>query len=62
MKVIRANEDSVVIEGGSGIQLTITDTPKGNLRLTETGKYIQNLHVIPGSGNSVVITSSRNEY
>lgn len=62
MKVIRANEDSVVIQGANDIQLTITETPKGNLRLTETGRYIQTLHVIPSSGNSVVIESSREEF
>lgn len=62
MKVIRATEDSVVIESSNGVCLNIAETPKGNLRLTETGKYIKNLHVIPSSSNSVVIASSREEY
>lgn len=58
MEIIRANADSVIIRGGNAIQLTITETPKGNIRVTETGRNNQALHVIPRAGNSVDLISS----
>ena len=62
MKVIKTREDSIVIESSNGVQLTITETPKGNLRMTETGRYIKNIHIIPSASNSFVIASTRDEY
>lgn len=62
MKIIKATEESLIIESSSGLHINIAETGKGNLRITETGKFIKNLHIIPSSSNSCVISSSREEY
>lgn len=54
--------DHITVTGENGICISISDTEQGNLRITEIGQYIKNLHVIPQSGNSLVLTSSRDTY
>lgn len=54
--------DRVIITGDNGICISISDTEAGNLRITEVGQYIKNLQVIPQSGNSLVLKSSREVY
>lgn len=54
--------DSVRIEGENGICLNITDTETGNLRITEVGKYLKTLQIIPQNSNSAVISSTREKY
>lgn len=54
--------DSVRIEGENGVCVNITDTEAGNLRITEVGKYIKNLQIIPQNSNSAVISSTRERY
>ena len=62
MTVNGEKTDHIVITGDNGICVSISDTEYGNLRVTEIGQYIKNLHVIPQSGNSLVLTSSRDIY
>lgn len=62
MKIIKTTEDCVIIESTGGVHVTVTETPRGNLRITETGKFIKNIQIIPSSSNSCVISSSRDEY
>lgn len=54
--------DSVKIEGENGICVNITDTEKGNLRITEVGQYLKTLQIIPQNSNSAVISSTRERY
>lgn len=54
--------DSVRIEGENGICLNITDTEAGNLRITEVGKYLKTLQIIPQNSNSAVVSSTRKKY
>lgn len=54
--------DRVTITGNNGVRIQVTDTGEGNLRVTEIGQYIKNLHIIPQSSNCVVISSTTARY
>lgn len=54
--------DRVTIESENGVCVSISDTEVGNLRVTEIGKYIKTLQIIPQNSNSVVICSTRSTY
>ena len=62
MTVNNQEVERITIVGRNGITIEVTESPKGNLRITEIGKYIQTLSVIPQSSNSLIITSSREMY
>ena len=51
--------DCVRIVGDNGVCVNITDTEKGNLRITEVGQYLKTLQVIPQNSNSIIISSTR---
>ena len=40
----------------------VIDSPKGNLKIMEIGKYVKNLQVTPQSGNAIILSSSREIY
>ena len=52
----------ITIEGENGICILVIDTPNGNLKIMEVGKYIKNLQVTPQSGNAIILSSSRETY
>lgn len=62
MLVNGQKQEYVKIQGENGVCVTITDTGAGNLRITETGQFFSPLLVIPQNSNSVIITSTREQY
>lgn len=51
--------NNITIEGENGICIMVIDSPKGNLKIMEIGKYAKNLQVTPQSGNAIILSSTR---